>query len=360
MINVKPMLEYTKSLRVLYIEDDEVLLEATKELFDDFFACIDVAYDGVEGYEKYLEFYQENSNYYDLVITDIQMPKLNGIEMSKKILKLHSTQPIIITSAHHELDYLAAAIDLGISGFISKPLQNEKLINIFYRNAQAISDHKFVLKHVDMMEEMNIQLENQNQELMHKNTELEKSLRILDTIVHKDNFKEQEKEKEKEVNTSALDKHMKEQIKHLIEDDLDELIEIHSEIDIDVITIINSTDLIDIQTLTNLTDRFAKYASVLSVYSFFNELGSAMSSFSRTLKENPLPDNDESVTNIFMLLESFMYVLGKWQDDLASGDESKINSLDASIISDMHTITNMWTQKEEKFVEEDLDGIFDF
>ena len=61
-----------------------------------------------------------------------------------------------------------------------------------------------------------------------------------------------------------------------------------------------------------------------------------------------------------MLLESFMFVLGHWQDDISKGDGTKVNSFDASLISDMYTITNLWTQKEQEDSEEDLDDIFDF
>ena len=105
---------------------------------------------------------------------------------------------------------------------------------------------------------------------------------------------------------------------------------------------------------------FSKYSSILNFYSFFDELSSRMSSFSATMRENPLPESKESTRNIFMLLESFIYVLGKWHDDIASGDESKINQFDASIISDMDTIINMWIEKEHECSEDDLDGIFDF
>lgn len=86
-----------------------------------------------------------------------------------------------------------------------------------------------------------------------------------------------------------------------------------------------------------------------------------MSSFAETIKETALPEDEECVHNIFTFLETFVYVLSKWHDDLSSGEESKINQLDASIISDIETIQNMWTQTYgESAGEEELDDIFDF
>jgi len=365
--NIKTMIQYTKVLNVLYVEDDSVLLESTKKVFDNYFKSVDTAHDGQEGLRLYEDYHKQNGSYYDLVITDINMPKMNGMEMSEEILSRNDMQAIIITTAHNEVQKLQEAIDIGISGFVIKPIKHEKLNNVLYRIARAISDHIFVESHITKIEDLNIKLEEQNEELKAKNDELSKSLRMLDTVINKDQIvdsksksKEKIKIEQEQAKAEAQDKEQKtEQLKLLIEDDLYELKEILSEIDVVIINIINNIDETDIDSLNELILLFSKYASVLSFYTIFDELSVAMTGFSTTLKENPLPDNIENIKNIFMLLETFTYVLDKWHGDLSSGDENKINSLDASIINDMHTITNMWTQKEEE-VDENLDDIFDF
>jgi len=360
MQDMKLILEYTRELNVLYIEDDKSLLRSTSELLENFYLRLDTANNGQDGLNKYFEYFKEHNSYYDVIITDINMPILDGIEMSVQMIKANPMQSIIITTAHNEIEYLSSAIDLGISAFVSKPINNSKLMKAIYKTAQAISDHKFVTSHVDMMENLNMKLESQNRELLAKNAELEKSSRMLDTMANKEQLLQSSQEIELNADDYEYDNLRHEQIQNLIADDLEELKEVHTDIDFNIINIINSIDKIDVQALPNLVDLFSKYASILSYYNFFDELSSAMKVFSNTLNDNPLPDNDESIKNIFMLLESFMYVIGKWQEDLASSDGSKINALDASIISDMHTITNMWTQKEEETCEEDLDDIFDF
>ena len=359
-MELKLLLEYTKDLKVLYVEDDNQLLNTTKELLDNYFKTIDTAQDGQDGLDKYLQYNKNNDEYYDIVITDINMPRLNGIEMSKVMLSMNPDQEIIITSAHNEIEFLSNAIELGINGFITKPIKNEQLTKVVYKVSQSISNKKFVDSHVEVIENLNLRLEEQNRELLTKNEELIKSFRMLDTMVNKNKLTDTKNEQEIVAGAESDEDLIKAQVQDLIKDDLEELREIHAEIDFAIINIMKDESSVSVETIEKLAEQFVKYASILSFYTFFDELGSSMSKFSNTLKDNPLPENEETVKNIFMLLESFMYVLGKWQEDLSSGDESKINSFDASIISDMHTITNMWTQQEVPDVEEDLDDIFDF
>ena len=359
---MKMILENTKQLNVLYVEDNKILLQATRELFETLFLKLDIALDGVDGLASYREFYEEYGNYYDIVITDINMPEMDGLTMVEQMLKVNSEQSIIITTAHNDMEYLTKAINLGVDGFITKPFENKKLIKVLNKTAQAISDRKFVLSHVDMIEDLNILLDKQNKELLTKNTELEKSFRMLDTVLHKEKLVQPKNEISTPEAISPTNERLQEQIQSLIHDDLDELRELHSDIDLDVIAIINNTDLLfSGSTLKNLTTNFSRYSSILSFYNFFDDLSKGISAFSRTLQDTPLPSDNEVIKNVFMLLESFMYVLGKWHNDLASGNADTINSFDASIISDMHTITNMWTQTNiQNVVEEDINDIFDF
>lgn len=361
-MNLKMVLECTKPLKVLYVEDDKQLLATTKELLDNYFEVVDTANDGQNGLDKYLKYNKETDNYYDIVITDINMPNLSGIEMSKVIYSVNPHQEIIITTAHNEVEFLTSAIELGISGFITKPLNNVQLTKIIYKVANSISNQKLVDEHVQTIEELNAKLEQQNQELTEKNDELIKSFRMLNTMVNKKQLTASGSKKAKgmELKEASDEELIRAQVEDLIKDDLEELREIHSEIDYDLINIMQSQDRVSLDSVRGLAKHFLKYSSILSFYTFFDELGRSMSKFAHTLEDNPLPENDETITNIFMLLESFMYVLGKWQEDLSSGDESKINSFDASIISDMHTITNMWTEEETTADDEDIDDIFDF
>ncbi len=103
-------------ISILYVEDDIEAREATLLLLREFFTHITVAVDGSDGYEKF------TAGEYDLVITDINMPKTNGIEMIKKIRETDSSTPILVLSAYNESRYLLETIKLGIDGYLLKPL----------------------------------------------------------------------------------------------------------------------------------------------------------------------------------------------------------------------------------------------
>lgn len=352
--------EYSKDLNVLYVEDDKELLHSTKEVLENYFQCVDSANDGQEGLETYKSYIDTNGQSYDLVITDINMPRMNGIEFTRNILMHNPQQPILIISAHDDSEYLLEAIDIGVSGFITKPINHQRLSKILYKTSMAISDHKYVERHLDTLEDLNMMLQQQNSELNDKNEQLEKSLRLLNTITHKEELLHpKKKSSEKTIGSNDDVNNLKEQIRHFIENDIYELKELLNEIDLVVIEVIKNRHSLGGNTSARLVALFKKYATTLSMYTFFDELSLAMSTFTATLEDNPLPENEEHINNVFLLLEGFLYDLSRWHEDLLSGDENKINAFDASNIVNMRLITNMWTVQEEEG-ESDLDAIFDF
>jgi len=85
---IDEILNYSSTLTILYVEDDKAIREEMQETLEEFFQQVIVAKDGQEGLEKFSSYNEKFHSYPDLVITDIRMPRLNGIEMSKKILSL--------------------------------------------------------------------------------------------------------------------------------------------------------------------------------------------------------------------------------------------------------------------------------
>ena len=155
-IDNKLLLENSKDLSVLYIEDDIELQKSTLKFFLNFFEDIDCAKDGTEGLSKYKEQLVSKKKTYDIVISDINMPNMNGIEMSKHIKVINPDQVIIIITAFNEVEYLNDAIDLGIKGFLTKPLEINSLKKVLYQVTQALADKKILLNHYDQIEELNM------------------------------------------------------------------------------------------------------------------------------------------------------------------------------------------------------------
>ena len=108
-----------KNIKILYIEDDEIARENGLEYLENFFENIYEASDAIKALQLY-EKYQP-----DIIITDIQMPKLNGLEFVKKIRQKDKKTQIIIITAFCDRDYLLKAIELQLVKYLVKPV-NEK------------------------------------------------------------------------------------------------------------------------------------------------------------------------------------------------------------------------------------------
>lgn len=108
-------------IRLLYVEDDESIRDALRETLEDEVLELIVAKDGQDGLAKYREYEP------DMILTDIRMPKMDGIAMSKEIRKDDNNIPIIVSSAFNDSKYLLEAIDMGISSYLIKPINLTKL-----------------------------------------------------------------------------------------------------------------------------------------------------------------------------------------------------------------------------------------
>lgn len=107
----------TKNLHVLYVEDDDVARENGIEYLENYFDRVYAASDAYQGLKLYREFNP------DIIITDIQMPKLNGLEFIKQIRKENKETQIIVITAYSDTAYLLQAIELQLIKYLIKPVQ---------------------------------------------------------------------------------------------------------------------------------------------------------------------------------------------------------------------------------------------
>ncbi len=110
------------NLSLLYVEDEPFIRQNAVEFLEDQFVEIYEAEDGKEALALY---YRENP---DIIITDIEMPNIDGLELCRQIRKTDDNTPIIITTAFTDQDYLLQAIELNLVKYLMKPLQ-ETLLN---------------------------------------------------------------------------------------------------------------------------------------------------------------------------------------------------------------------------------------
>ena len=116
-----------KKFTLLYVEDDDVIRVELSQLLSNFFSMVHVAKNGKEGLRTFLE----NQDEIDLILTDLNMPELNGIEMIKKIRTIDNKIPIIFATAHSDSEFLAEAIKLRVQEYIVKPIDIRYLLSLF-------------------------------------------------------------------------------------------------------------------------------------------------------------------------------------------------------------------------------------
>ena len=118
-----PLLKkYTRNINVLFVEDDIYFRKEFSELLQDIFPKVATAEDGLDALNKYNEYYEQTSKYYDLIISDIKMPNCDGVELVDALYQINKEQLVIILSARNEFNYLLPLVNLGIHQFFTKPI----------------------------------------------------------------------------------------------------------------------------------------------------------------------------------------------------------------------------------------------
>lgn len=138
MIQINELMKLSHNQTVLYVEDDASLRKEMFEILDDIFNVVISAVDGEDGLDKFKYYKKKMGNYPDIIITDIHMPKCNGIEMSKKFLAYNSEQLIVVLTAHNKSHYLIDLINMGIKHYLVKPVSSEDLLETLQRALKKI------------------------------------------------------------------------------------------------------------------------------------------------------------------------------------------------------------------------------
>jgi two-component system, OmpR family, response regulator VanR len=123
-----------KNFTVLYVEDDNIVRKNAVEYLSRIAKEVIQAKDGKEAITLYKTYKP------DIIITDINMPRLNGIDMASYIRGEDKNVQIIIATAHSDTDYLLRAVELQLVKYIIKPITKEKLIEALEKSIDLIKD----------------------------------------------------------------------------------------------------------------------------------------------------------------------------------------------------------------------------
>lgn len=121
---VESLKEKAKDFSILYVEDETGLREKATQFLSKIFDHIETAANGAEGLEKYLD------HRYDIVLTDMLMPKMNGLELIQNIRQYNEKQEIIVLSADTDSAILSQCIQLGVTGYLIKPIDFNQVLTM--------------------------------------------------------------------------------------------------------------------------------------------------------------------------------------------------------------------------------------
>ncbi|QDF28012.1 response regulator transcription factor [Halarcobacter anaerophilus] len=130
-----PKDEY-KNLKILYVEDEDLIRSNAITYLNRLFYNVYEAKDAIEA----INLVEEKSPH--IIITDIKMPKMNGLDMIRKIREYNEKIQIIVLSAFTDTKYLLDAIDLGLAKYLTKPIRHETIYPLLVECSKKICEDK--------------------------------------------------------------------------------------------------------------------------------------------------------------------------------------------------------------------------
>ncbi len=115
--------------RVLLVEDEEDAREILEFYLTTVFDEVQIAINGQEGYDLCIK-NKKSNQFFDVIITDIKMPKKDGMTMIEEITEIIPDQKYIVVSAYKDEEYLFRSIGLNVLGYFVKPLAVDNIMDM--------------------------------------------------------------------------------------------------------------------------------------------------------------------------------------------------------------------------------------
>ncbi|MDD5716918.1 MAG: response regulator [Sulfuricurvum sp.] len=314
----------TSQLSVLYVEDEAMLREGLQSSLRQLFGNVEVAEDGAIGLALY-----ENAQF-DLIITDISMPNMDGITMIRKIKEHHPQAHIIVTSAQNDSDRLLELINLGVDRFLTKPIGKIALIEALY----SIGNMLIAIKQAEAYRR-----------------ELEQKVRLLNTYIKKDSLKAAATSTNPVLSKKEEEHPHQDYHEHLLDEELDELRDLNEELDHDILLAFQN-NRIDLAYVTRLSNRYERYGAILARHHAFIDIGVGLHSMAREFSTHQ-QTFIERLSSIRELLESFNFTLITFRKNVLEKHSHNPTFYNASLLSDIAMIQNLLNQTE-------IDGDIEF
>lgn len=178
--------KYTREMDVLFVEDESDFRKELSELLKDIFPNVSIAVDGLDGLNKYKEYYSATNKYYDLIVSDIKMPNLDGVELVDSIYKINQEQMVVILSARNEFNYLLPLVNLGIQQFFTKPINYTQFIEDMLKICNKVYNNNIEVDTLVIKINENLIWNKENKELKRDNKTIKltkKEMVFIDKIL---------------------------------------------------------------------------------------------------------------------------------------------------------------------------------
>lgn len=133
-------------LQILIVEDEEFPRTILEKKLSNLCEHVEVAQNGEEAFEYY------QKHYFDLIITDLEMPGQNGFWLIEKIREDSLQKPILVTTAYSDEEHMHRCLDLGVSGFIVKPIDSSVLYRTLYHFGSLLHEKKVMYQYQQELE----------------------------------------------------------------------------------------------------------------------------------------------------------------------------------------------------------------
>lgn len=165
-------------MKLLLVEDEKQLSEALSQILINNKYSVDAVFDGENGLEYAL------TDIYDAIILDIMLPKLNGLEVLKKLRKENISTPVLLLTAKDSVDDKVTGLDLGADDYLPKPFDPKELL----ARIRAISRRKGELINDNLLHYGDINLNISNYDLSCKDSSVtltQKEFEILNYFMQR-------------------------------------------------------------------------------------------------------------------------------------------------------------------------------
>jgi len=337
-------IQNAKNLKILYVEDHADVRLRIGHFLKKYFNEVTM----VTHPEIALKMF--NSGYYDLILTDAELPDMDTIYMCRRIKQISPKKPIVILSLKKDYDALVKLINIGISGFIELPSTEKNIALILSRVVKDIQD-ELEKKHttsgeVKSIEEKEHPNEKEKVELFEENSAtIDSKLSVQDVellrMTHAHNNVITAKEFVDELDDDTLE-------------DFDELGHIQKELDNAIKGFDNQQN---VEKLNDIAKLFGEIASVLNFMLEFSDFSNAIRSFATFL--DGLKDEEIEKTShiIKSLIPAIFDDLKSWREHIFELQDAKdIHYLDSSLFSSIIQLQLSVTNELKGVADEDDSG----